>query len=160
MLWCVFNIGTISWPHRHSTLLQKCALAVPSGLPSMLILFQGRRKHFRIGQAMKNFLLATLTNVFRTVTTCKAFFMACRCFVVFEADDDILPILKAITCKFRIASALSHPFGLRCRHTHMAKYNVIWIVGLVLQPGPCGKPGRLARSLLTTVPSTSITLAI
>ena len=67
---------------------------------------------------MKKVSLAPLTNIFSTVTTCKAFFMACRCFVVFEADGGILPILKAITCKFKIASALSHPFGLRYRHTH------------------------------------------
>ena len=39
MLWYVLNNGTVSWPHRHSTLLQKCALAVPTGLASMLILF-------------------------------------------------------------------------------------------------------------------------
>ena len=42
----------------------------------------------------------------------QGFFMACRCFMVFEADGGILPILKAITCKSKIASALIHPFGL------------------------------------------------
>ena len=73
--------------------------------------------------------------------------MACRCFMVFEADGGILPIFKAITCKSKIASASFHPFGLQCRHTHMAKYNVIWVVCLVMQPGPHGKPGCLARPL-------------
>ena len=77
----------------------------------------------------------------------QGFFMACRCFMVFEADGGILPIFKAITCKSKIASASFHPFGLQCRHTHMAKYNVIWVVCMVMQPGPRGKPGRLARPL-------------
>ena len=45
--------------------------------------FQGRRKHFRIGQAVK-----------------------------IEADGGILPILKAITYKSKIVSALIHPFAL------------------------------------------------
>ena len=66
---------------------------------------------------MKMFSLAI---VFSTVTTCKAFFMASRCFVVFEADD-ILPILKAITCKFKIASPSSHPFGRADTHTWQNK---------------------------------------
>ena len=39
MLWYVLNKGTVSWPHRHVTLLQKCPLAVLTGLASMLILF-------------------------------------------------------------------------------------------------------------------------
>ena len=67
--------------------------------------------------------------------------------MVFEADGGILPIFKAITCKSKIASASFHPFGLQCRHTHMAKYNVISVVCLVMQPGPRGKTGRLARPL-------------
>ena len=33
---------------------------------------QGRRKHFRIGQAMKYFSLALLANVLSTIITCKA----------------------------------------------------------------------------------------
>ena len=80
--------------------------------------------------------------------------------MVFEADDDILPILKTITpanSRLPLLRAILLNFGA---DTHMAKYNVIWIVGLVLQPEPRRKPGRLARSLPTTVPSTSITLAI
>ena len=60
--------------------------------------------------------------------------MACRCFMGFEIDGSILKILKAISCKSKITSASTHPFGLQCRHTHMAKY-VIWVIGLVMQPG-------------------------
>ena len=37
-----------------------------------IVLDQGRRKHFRIGQAMKHFSLALLATFLSTITTCKA----------------------------------------------------------------------------------------
>ena len=58
----------------------------------------------------------------------------------FEADGGILPILKAVSCKSKITSASIHPFGFQCRHTHMAKHNVIWVIGLVMQPGRLARP--------------------
>ena len=70
-----------------------------------IICTQGRRKYFRIGQAIKNFLLAPLTNFLSTITTCKD--SLCL------ADASwFLKLMVAISCKSKIVSALIHPFGL------------------------------------------------
>jgi len=42
----VLNNGTVSWPYSHSTLLQKCALAVPTGPAACL--FSLRVCHFTV----------------------------------------------------------------------------------------------------------------
>ena len=65
-------------------------------------LTQGRRKHFRIGQTMKDFSLATLANVFSTVTTCKDFFMACRCLVVLKLMVAYFQFLKPLLANSRL----------------------------------------------------------
>ena len=39
-----------------------------------MYMYQERRKHFKIGQAIKNFLLAPLASFLNTITTCEASF--------------------------------------------------------------------------------------
>ena len=57
---------------------------------SALYILQGLRKHFRIGQAMKKFFCLLSSHIFHYQF--QGFFMSCRCFMVFKADDGILPI--------------------------------------------------------------------
>ena len=71
----------------------------------------------------------------------------------FEADVGILPILKAITCK-RLSLLRSILLDFSA-DTHTAKYNVIWVVGLVMQPGPCGKQDAW-HALFTTALRTDL----
>ena len=104
---------------------------------------QRRRKHFRIGQAIKKFLLAPLANFLSTITTCKASLWLADASWVLKLMVASFQFLKPLLVKPLLRSILLD-FSV---DTHTAKYNVIWVVGLVMQPEPRGKTGRLARPL-------------
>ena len=94
---------------------------------------QGWRKHFRIGQAMKIFR-SLRSQIFLAPSLLARLLYGLQMLMDSGPDGGILPILKAITCKSKIASALIHAFGQYTHtHTHTHTYNVVWVVGLVLQ---------------------------
>ena len=68
-LGCYLNVAVSSWVVQNDVDTEKTAvpdLRRPWNRDSETA--QGRRKHFRIGQAMKIFLLAPLANFFSTST--------------------------------------------------------------------------------------------
>ena len=72
----------------------------------------------------------------------------------FEADGGILPIIKALLVTARLSLLRSILLDFSA-DTHTAKYNVIWVVGLVMQPGPRGKQDAW-HALFTTVLRTDL----
>ena len=79
--------------------------------------------------------------------------MACRCFRGVEADGASFQFLKPLLVKARLSlRSILLDFSA---DTHTAKFNVIWVVGLVMQPGPHGKQNAW-HALFTTVLRTDL----
>ena len=97
--------------------------------------------HFRIGQAMKNVSLAPLANFLSTITTCKASLWLADASWVLKLMMASFQFLKPLLAKARLPLLRLILLDFSA-DTHTAKYNVSWVVGLVMQPGPHGKTGR------------------
>ena len=111
-------------------------------------MLQEQRNHFKIGQAMKTFSPASLANVLSTITSCKTFLWLADASWFLKLMVESFQFLKPLLVKARLLLLRSILLDFSAdTHTYIAKYNVIWVVGLVMQPGSHGKPGCLARPL-------------